>query len=85
MAILLIYESAIPGASFFAGDSVSFGVPYFWMTISLNIISACRSAPINLTSKENYDSNLTHLCSATFCPQQSASDSRRTVLPDLHG
>ncbi|KAJ6501621.1 hypothetical protein C8R47DRAFT_969868 [Mycena vitilis] len=39
MAILLIYESAIPGASFFAGDSVSFGVPYFWMTISLNIIT----------------------------------------------
>ncbi|KAJ7139727.1 hypothetical protein C8R44DRAFT_606196 [Mycena epipterygia] len=39
MAILLIYESAIPGASFFAGDSVSFGVPYFWMTIGLNIIT----------------------------------------------
>ncbi|KAJ7225949.1 hypothetical protein GGX14DRAFT_423122 [Mycena pura] len=39
MAILLIYESAIPGASFFSGDSVSFGVPYFWMTISLNIIT----------------------------------------------
>ncbi|KAJ7151471.1 hypothetical protein C8R46DRAFT_1349506 [Mycena filopes] len=39
MAILLIYESAIPGASFFDGDSVSFGVPYFWMTISLNIIT----------------------------------------------
>ncbi|KAJ7923058.1 hypothetical protein B0H13DRAFT_91096 [Mycena leptocephala] len=39
MAILLIYESAIPGASFFTGDSVSFGVPYFWMTISLNIIT----------------------------------------------
>ncbi|KAJ7770896.1 hypothetical protein DFH07DRAFT_1057952 [Mycena maculata] len=39
MAILLIYESAIPGASFFAGDSVSFGVPYFWLTISLNIIT----------------------------------------------
>ncbi|KAJ6626904.1 hypothetical protein B0H10DRAFT_2210784 [Mycena sp. CBHHK59/15] len=38
MAILLIYESAIPGASFFSGDSVSFGVPYFWLTISLNII-----------------------------------------------
>ncbi|KAJ7462821.1 hypothetical protein B0H11DRAFT_1735164 [Mycena galericulata] len=39
MAILLIYESAIPGASFFSGDSVSFGVPYFWLTISLNIIT----------------------------------------------
>ncbi|KAJ7693634.1 hypothetical protein B0H17DRAFT_1199753 [Mycena rosella] len=39
MAILLIYESAIPGASFFTGDSVSFGVPYFWLTISLNIIT----------------------------------------------
>ncbi|KAJ7124760.1 hypothetical protein C8R43DRAFT_1135441 [Mycena crocata] len=38
MAILLIYESAIPGASFFSGDSVSFGVPYLWMTISLNLI-----------------------------------------------
>ncbi|KAJ7071441.1 hypothetical protein C8F01DRAFT_434059 [Mycena amicta] len=39
MAILLIYESAIPGASFFSGDSVSFGVPYFWLTISLNIMT----------------------------------------------
>ncbi|KAK7064601.1 hypothetical protein R3P38DRAFT_3250175 [Favolaschia claudopus] len=39
MSILLIYESAIPGASFFIGQSVSFGVPYFWMTISLNIIT----------------------------------------------
>ncbi|KAJ6604234.1 hypothetical protein DFH09DRAFT_1300483 [Mycena vulgaris] len=39
MAILLIYESAIPGASFFSGDSVSFGVPYFWLTISMNIIT----------------------------------------------
>ncbi|KAJ6626873.1 hypothetical protein B0H10DRAFT_1780350 [Mycena sp. CBHHK59/15] len=38
MAILLIYESAIPGASFFSGNSVSFGVPYFWLTISLNVI-----------------------------------------------
>ncbi|KAJ7293172.1 hypothetical protein C8J57DRAFT_1041472 [Mycena rebaudengoi] len=39
--ILLIYESAIPGASFFSGDSISFGVPYFWLTISLNIILTC--------------------------------------------
>ncbi|KAJ7102361.1 hypothetical protein B0H15DRAFT_328206 [Mycena belliarum] len=39
MAVLLIYESAIPGASFFAGDAISFGVPYFWMTIGLNIIT----------------------------------------------
>ncbi|KAF7367292.1 hypothetical protein MSAN_00791300 [Mycena sanguinolenta] len=39
MAILLIYESAIPRANFFGGHSVSFGVPYFWMTISLNIIT----------------------------------------------
>ncbi|KAF7340039.1 hypothetical protein MVEN_01921900 [Mycena venus] len=28
-----------PVQAFFAGDSVSFGVPYFWMTISLNIIT----------------------------------------------
>ncbi|CAK5279916.1 unnamed protein product [Mycena citricolor] len=39
MAILMIYESALPGASFFAGDPVSYGVPYVWMTIGLNIIT----------------------------------------------
>ncbi|KAJ7293768.1 hypothetical protein C8J57DRAFT_1553113 [Mycena rebaudengoi] len=41
MAILLIYESAIPGASFFSGNAVSYGVPYFSLTISLNVILTC--------------------------------------------
>ncbi|KAJ7630549.1 hypothetical protein FB45DRAFT_1027761 [Roridomyces roridus] len=39
MSIILIYESALPGASFFKGTPLDFGVPYFWMTISLNIIT----------------------------------------------
>nr|GAT43651.1 predicted protein [Mycena chlorophos] len=39
MAILLIYESAIPGASFFSGNPVSFGVPYVALTLSLNVMT----------------------------------------------
>lgn len=38
MSILLIYESAQPGANFFVGHAVDFGVPYISLTISLNII-----------------------------------------------
>lgn len=38
---LIIYESAIPGASFFSGNAVSYGVPYFSLTISLNVILTC--------------------------------------------
>ncbi|KIK70429.1 hypothetical protein GYMLUDRAFT_184049 [Collybiopsis luxurians FD-317 M1] len=38
MSILLIYESAKPGANFFVGHAVDFGVPYVSLTISLNII-----------------------------------------------
>jgi hypothetical protein len=38
MSILLIYESAQPGANFFRGKAVSFGVPYVSLTIALNII-----------------------------------------------
>ncbi|KAJ3840439.1 hypothetical protein F5878DRAFT_533689 [Lentinula raphanica] len=38
MSILLIYESAQPGANFFLGHAVDFGVPYISLTISLNII-----------------------------------------------
>ncbi|KAJ4485577.1 hypothetical protein J3R30DRAFT_3281599 [Lentinula aciculospora] len=38
MSILLIYESAQPGANFFVGHAVDFGIPYISLTISLNII-----------------------------------------------
>ncbi|KII95584.1 hypothetical protein PLICRDRAFT_26010 [Plicaturopsis crispa FD-325 SS-3] len=38
MAIISVYESGQPGASFFAGKSVDFGVPYTSLTISFNII-----------------------------------------------
>ncbi|KAJ3994954.1 hypothetical protein F5050DRAFT_387933 [Lentinula boryana] len=38
MSILLIYESAQPGANFFVGHAVDFGIPYMSLTISLNII-----------------------------------------------
>ncbi|KAK7468587.1 hypothetical protein VKT23_003091 [Stygiomarasmius scandens] len=38
MAILLIFESAQPGANFFQGHAVDFGVPYAALTISMNII-----------------------------------------------
>ncbi|KAJ8091398.1 hypothetical protein PM082_015116 [Marasmius tenuissimus] len=38
MSLLLIYESARPGANFFKGHAVAFGVPYMALTISLNII-----------------------------------------------
>ncbi|THU91641.1 hypothetical protein K435DRAFT_727002 [Dendrothele bispora CBS 962.96] len=38
MAILLIFESAQPGANFFKGHAVDFGVPYVSLTISMNII-----------------------------------------------
>ncbi|ESK95528.1 hypothetical protein Moror_12714 [Moniliophthora roreri MCA 2997] len=38
MSILTIYESALPGANFFRGHAVDFGVPYVALTISLNII-----------------------------------------------
>jgi len=38
MSILLIWSSAQPDANFFQGRSVSFGVPYVSLTISLNII-----------------------------------------------
>ncbi|KAL0578483.1 hypothetical protein V5O48_003532 [Marasmius crinis-equi] len=38
MSLLLIYESAQPGANFFKGHAVDFGVPYIALTISLNII-----------------------------------------------
>ncbi|KAK1226955.1 hypothetical protein PQX77_010023 [Marasmius sp. AFHP31] len=38
MSLLLIYESAQPGANFFKGHAASFGVPYIALTISLNII-----------------------------------------------
>ncbi|KAK7041930.1 hypothetical protein VNI00_008912 [Paramarasmius palmivorus] len=38
MSILLIYESALPGANFFRGNAVDFGVPYVALTLSVNII-----------------------------------------------
>jgi hypothetical protein len=38
MSILLIFESAQPGANFFVGHAVDFGVPYLSLTIGLNII-----------------------------------------------
>lgn len=38
MSILLIWSSAQPNANFFQGQSVSFGVPYVALTISLNVI-----------------------------------------------
>lgn len=38
MSVLLIFESAQPGANFFVGHAVDFGVPYVSLTISLNII-----------------------------------------------
>ncbi|KAK7041694.1 hypothetical protein VNI00_008983 [Paramarasmius palmivorus] len=37
MSILLIYESARPGASFFGGPAVDFGIPYIALTLSVNI------------------------------------------------
>jgi hypothetical protein len=38
MSVLTVVESATPGAGLFKGRSLSFGVPYVSMTISLNII-----------------------------------------------
>ncbi|KAF9269953.1 hypothetical protein L218DRAFT_4101 [Marasmius fiardii PR-910] len=38
MSLLLIYESAQPGANFFKGHAVDFGVPYIALTISNNVI-----------------------------------------------
>ncbi|KAL0071713.1 hypothetical protein AAF712_000635 [Marasmius tenuissimus] len=38
MSLLLVYESAQPGANFFKGHVVDFGVPYTALTISMNII-----------------------------------------------
>ncbi|KAF7306549.1 hypothetical protein MIND_00446200 [Mycena indigotica] len=40
MAILLIYQSAIPaGTGFFSGSSISFGLPYTVLTVGLNVIT----------------------------------------------
>jgi hypothetical protein len=36
MAILFLYQSAVPGASFYSGLAVNFGVPWTVLTVALN-------------------------------------------------
>ncbi|EGO00656.1 hypothetical protein SERLA73DRAFT_105004 [Serpula lacrymans var. lacrymans S7.3] len=38
LAIIELVSAGVPGGDFFAGKSVNFGVPYYALTISLNII-----------------------------------------------
>lgn len=38
LSIISCYEAALPGANFFRGKAVAFGVPYAALTISLNVL-----------------------------------------------
>lgn len=38
MAIVTLYQSAVPGSNFFRGKTVNFGVPWASLSVSLNII-----------------------------------------------
>jgi len=41
MAMVTLVQSALPGADFFRGETVNFGVPWAALSVSLNIIVTC--------------------------------------------